>query len=256
MAPKARLRPPYAPKNIAAHTQPSVGPGWPGGAYFHRLARPRPPEAQVWSCRRPDIAAISGGTGRTSGDAGVVLLQKSGKDRARKGEDDDEVLRNRCCFVARRRRRICHCRASRGRAPHAVGLGCQHAAAGRAAAAGSGCRPGRAGQHQAALVAGIQIPVHPRTGGQPPRTGRLVPRGPSGDARHRRPWQGHRAAPNLCLRIVPLSQRQGPPGERQRHRTFLRVHRPAADGLQERPQEDLGSEKAQHRLDGRIREGR
>src|SRR5271170_5704225 len=78
MAPKARLRPPYSPKNLAAPPNRALDQAGPGGPCFRRLARPRLLEAhrsQVWPCRRPDIAAISGGTGRTSGDAGVVLLQ-------------------------------------------------------------------------------------------------------------------------------------------------------------------------------------
>ena len=57
-----------------------------------------------WPRRRFELAAISAGTRRPTGPA--QSNQKSGQPPAEKGEDDDEIPRDRCSSVARRRRRM------------------------------------------------------------------------------------------------------------------------------------------------------
>ena len=88
-----------------------------------------------------------------------------------------------------------------------------------------------AGQRDAAHHPRVEILVHPRADRRSVWSGRLVPRGPSGDAGDRRQGQGIRAATGVCLQPVPLSQWQGPSGERQHHWPHLRIFHAADDGF-------------------------
>ena len=125
--------------------------------------------------------------------------------------DDGRMVASSSGFDVRGCGRNCHRRAGR-RCAAAMGLRLHDAAAEHTARAGRRACSGRRARHHAAHIAGVQPFVHPRPGRQPVRPGRLVPGGPSGDARHRCPWQGirrsRRSMPAACATIP--TARAGP----------------------------------------------